>query len=237
MPRTCTICSHDQKLAIETQIASGKSYRLIASQYKTSDASIRRHVKDCIPAALEALKQQQKAKSGLVVEDEVQRVFRRLNKLIDSCDDWLTDPKDAEKYTLEPRDNEIEVVYLDYNDADANGNPKRKRDSLRTLLKRAEAANIEAVLCESKSADPRELVIKSAAQIANQLELYGKLLGLFQKPRDNDKDVERREKEMENNREWARSLVQRVKQNLNLSDEKAVDWVRENVPTASPWLQ
>lgn len=238
MPRTCTICSHDQRLAIESALAAGKSYRNIAQQFRLHESSITRHVKACIPAELEALKQKQKAKSGLVVEDEVTKVFRRLNKLIDSCDQWLTDPQNPDTYTLEPRDNEIEVVYLDYSDADNNGNPKRKRDSLRALLARAESANVEAVLCESKSADPRELVVKTAAQIANQLELYGKLLGLFQKPRDNDKDVERREKEAEENKRWAKSLVSRVRQQKKLrTDDEAEAWVRENVPTASQWLQ
>lgn len=237
MPRTCKICSHDQKLAIDAQIAAGKSYRSIASQYNFSDGSVTRHVKHCIPEALEAARQQEKTNSGLVVEDEVQKVFRRLNKLIDACDEWLTDPIDPEKYTLEPRDNELQIIYFDPNDIDQNGNPKRKRDSLRRLLEKIEGERYEVLKIESKHADPRELVVKTAAQIGGQLELYGKLLGLFQKPRDNDKDVERREKEAEENRRWAAGLVKRVQQAKRLSEAKAKDWVLTNVPTASEWLQ
>lgn len=237
MPRTCTICSNDQKLAIDAQIAVGKSYRGIARQFSVSDDAITRHVKSCIPQALEAARQQEKAKSGLVVEDEVQKVFRRLNKLIDACDEWLTDPDDPEKYTLEPRDNELQVIYLDPTDRDQDGNPKRKRDSLRGLLERIEGEQFEALKIESKHADPRELVVKTAAQIGGQLELYARLLGLFQKPRDNDKDVERREREAEENRRWANSLIKQVQKEKRLSEDKAKDWVMKNVPTASEWLQ
>lgn len=236
MPRTCTICSHDDRLAIESLLAAGKPYRGIARQHGVSDDAITRHVKTCIPAALEALRQSQKTESGLVVEEEVQRVFRRLNKLIDACDEWLTDPDDSSKYTLEPRDNEIDVTFFDPTDCDSEGRPKRKRTKLRELVARVEGEQYEVLLIESKHADPRELVVKTAAQIANQLELYGKFRGLFQKPRENDKDIERREKEAEENRRWAQSLVKTVSAKKKLSEEDAAVWVKENVPTASQWL-
>lgn len=50
--RTCTICSHKERKKIETAIASGESYRRIASQFGTSDATLRRH-KECVVEILQ----------------------------------------------------------------------------------------------------------------------------------------------------------------------------------------
>lgn len=236
MPRVCTICGHNDRQAMESLLATGKTYRGIARTFSVSEDAITRHVKTCIPAALEALRQSQRVESGLVVEDEVQRVFRRLNKLLDACDEWLTDPDAPEKYTLEPRDNEIDITFLDPTDTDSEGRPKRKRTKLRELVARVEGEQYEVLLIESKHADPRELVVKTAAQISNHLELYGKLRGLFQKPRDNDKDIERREQEAAENRRWAQSLVKTVSAKKKLSEEEATAWVKENVPTVTQWL-
>lgn len=232
MSRTCTVCSNNQKLAIESSIAAGTSYRDIAGQFETTKSSIERHVKSCIPAALDALRKAQKVESALVVEDEVKHVFNRLNKLIDACDEWLTDPKDTSKYTLEPRDLEIQVVYFDYNDADNNGNPRRKRDSLGSLVKRAEAANIEVVSCFSKHADPRELVVKTAGQIASHLQLYAKLRGLFQKPRDNDDQREHDAKIAK----LVRAEVDRLIKQEGWDEKEARAIVLEANPEAGRWI-
>lgn len=184
MPRTCTICCHEAKLAINALIAIGKSYRSIAAQFGVAPSSITRHVKACIPQALEAARLQAKGKSGLVIEDELQKVLSLLNKLFDACDLWLTDPDDKNKYNLEPRVVEWSVIYLDSRDKGECGSSKRKRDSLRRLIAKLEDANYEILAVELKSSDPRELLVKTAAQIAKYLELYGKLRGSFQRPND-----------------------------------------------------
>ena len=232
MPRTCTICCHEAKLAINALIAIGKSYRNIAAQFGIAPSSIARHVKACIPQALEAARLQTKAKSGFDIERELQNGLSRLNKLIDACDEWLTDPDDKEKYNLEPRDLEMSVIYLDPQDKDESGNSKRKRDSLRRLIAKLEDANYEILDVKSEPADPRELLVKTAAQIAKYLELYGKLRGSFQRPNDNDTNGQLKHEETEQNRRWVEGLIRQIQQEKKLSEPEAENWLKENVPTA-----
>lgn len=46
MGRVCTICSHQDRDQIERGILSGVAYRRLAAQYGTTEASIRRHIKE-----------------------------------------------------------------------------------------------------------------------------------------------------------------------------------------------
>ena len=43
MPRTCTICAHKKRAAIEKAILAGESFRNIASRYGTTTGSLFRH--------------------------------------------------------------------------------------------------------------------------------------------------------------------------------------------------
>lgn len=52
MPRPCTICTHDQRQAIDAALVAGGAFRGIARQYAVSDDALRRHKQDHIPQAL-----------------------------------------------------------------------------------------------------------------------------------------------------------------------------------------
>jgi hypothetical protein len=182
------------------------------------------------------LREERQQRRALAIEDEIDRVFRRLNKLLDACDRWLTDPDDPELYTLDVRDNELDVIYLDYGDLTGEGNPKRKRAHLSALLAMIrEEGKAEAVKVYSKHADPRDLIIKAAAEIKGQLELIGRLRGLFQRDRENEADVRRRQQQAHENRKWAENLLKAKLAELG-SESKARDWLRKQVPTAWQFL-
>jgi hypothetical protein len=51
MPRVCTICTHDQRLAIDRALVEGESAPRIAAKYRVSDDAITRH-RAHIPAKL-----------------------------------------------------------------------------------------------------------------------------------------------------------------------------------------
>jgi hypothetical protein len=52
MPRTCTICTHPQRPAIEAACIASTPYRHIASQYGVSYKAVERHKDAHIPAAI-----------------------------------------------------------------------------------------------------------------------------------------------------------------------------------------
>jgi hypothetical protein len=52
MPRVCTICSHDQRQAIDLALVQGAAFRPTAAQYGVSDRALRRHYAACTPTTL-----------------------------------------------------------------------------------------------------------------------------------------------------------------------------------------
>jgi len=52
MPRTCSICSHPDRAAIDRALVAGEAYRTIAQRYGTSATALHRHKADHIPVKL-----------------------------------------------------------------------------------------------------------------------------------------------------------------------------------------
>jgi len=52
MARTCTICTHVARPAIDVALIGGEPFRHIASQFGTSTTALQRHKADHLPAAL-----------------------------------------------------------------------------------------------------------------------------------------------------------------------------------------
>src|SRR5260370_37935836 len=46
MPRTCTICTHPQRAALEAQLVAGIAYRTIADHFSVSKTALIRHAGD-----------------------------------------------------------------------------------------------------------------------------------------------------------------------------------------------
>ncbi|TAK32388.1 MAG: hypothetical protein EPO21_15335 [Chloroflexota bacterium] len=120
---------------------------------------------------------------ALDVMGELRRAFQRINLLFDACDRWLRDPDNQEQYTLDPRSEDVSVVYAEPNE---DGKPVRKKARLSALLAQLAKDGVMVQGWETKHADPRELVLKTAAQLEGQTELLAKLLGeLDERPQVN----------------------------------------------------
>lgn len=73
MPRACTICCHPEREDIEAAIVAGTSYRRIASQFSTSDASIRRHIEH-ISETIEQAQEAKEEARGIDVAGQLKRI-------------------------------------------------------------------------------------------------------------------------------------------------------------------
>jgi len=62
--RTCTICSHPERAAIEAAITQGKSLRDIARQFSVSKDAIARHKENCIKPILQEVVTQQEEQTA-----------------------------------------------------------------------------------------------------------------------------------------------------------------------------
>lgn len=177
MPQTCSICIHSQRTAIEQELVQGLPLRNIAKRYETSPATLSRHRDRCLAPPIEEARVIASEPRERSVRGELDHLFVRIHKLFDACDAWLRDPSDAGRYELGPRADELQVTYTEWIPAGDRMVPLRKKETLARLLERLEAKGLDVERVESKHADPRQLVLSTAAQLSKQIELLAKLTG------------------------------------------------------------
>ena len=71
MSRTCTICTHPERAAIEAAIVVATSYRDIARQYAVSKDAIHRHKENCIKQSFQQAQEERSEASGINVAREM----------------------------------------------------------------------------------------------------------------------------------------------------------------------
>jgi hypothetical protein len=164
----CTVCDHPQRHEIDAELVADRtSYRAIARHHGLDRDAVRRHQANHLPLALVRAEEVRRDGGFAEAADTFQKAVSCLRLELDACDEWLTDPENPNRYTLEPRANEVTVVYLKPGE---DGKDARTREDLQALLDRVEKRlNVNIVWREAKRADPRKLIV----DVANSLD--GKL--------------------------------------------------------------
>lgn len=179
MPRACSVCAHEQRDAINQALVSGESAPAVVARYSTTRQpfgrmAVWRHRDEHLPALLTKAQDAAEVAHADLLMTEIRRCMARVQLLFDACDRWLRDPEHPEQYDVGPRSEDVRVVYTELVD----GKTVRKRDHLSVLLARLEeGAGITIEKGEYRHADPRELILKTAAQTQSSIELLAKLLG------------------------------------------------------------
>lgn len=171
------IDTHPDREKIIKAICKGdQSFRSIAKQYGISNVSVVRYVQSrLLPAtAKEAAKRDQKQGKSLL--ERLDQVMERMQKLYDACDEYLTDPENNDKYNLDPRAWEIDIVYRTV-EPDTDKMITRK-ESLQILLEKLDDRGYQPWEVRVKTADPRKLIVDVARTVTPQLELIAKIEGL-----------------------------------------------------------
>lgn len=174
MGRVCSVCTHPNRVEIDKALVAGESNRAISRRFRVSKDAVLRHAAEHLPATLVKAAEARENAHALDVMAELQRVFQRANMLFDACDTWLRDPEEPGRYTLEPRAEDVKVIYLEANGA---GKPIRKKAPLSRLLAKIEDAGVDVERGEWRHADPRELILKTAERLQDLLQLVAKLIG------------------------------------------------------------
>lgn len=178
MPRTCSVCGHSERPAIDRALVAGEAFRAIAKRFSVSMSAVDRHKKAHLPLTLTKAKAAREVSEAIDVMAELERCFGRVNLLFDACDRWLRDADDPSRYDIGPRAHELDVTYEEVT-TDRNGNPRtvRRKGKLADLLRIVEGGTRTVTMVETKYADPRDLVLKTAHRLQGQMELLSKLLG------------------------------------------------------------
>jgi hypothetical protein len=74
MPRTCTICTHPQRAAIEAALVVGTSYRVIARQFGVGHDSVQRHADEHVKQQVAEQKEARDAAQALDVVQQLKTI-------------------------------------------------------------------------------------------------------------------------------------------------------------------
>lgn len=175
MARACTICSHGEAHVINVELVARTPYRDIARRFGVSKDALKRHSQEHIPKLLVKARDAVETAHGVDLMEEIRRCFERINLLFDACDRWLRDADDPDRYDIGPRAEELNVTY----EEGVGERTVRRKATLAELLSAVEKAKLghTVTMVEAKHADPRDLVLKTAARLQSQVELLAKLIG------------------------------------------------------------
>ncbi len=189
MPRPCTVCTHPERTAINQALVANEPIPRISAVYRVSEDALTRHKRAHIPALLARAQAAETAHGAALAEQvadqeaaadaaavdvmaELHRCLVRVNLLFDACDRWLRDPDNPEQYDVGPRAEDVTVTYWA---PGPTGRPIRKKAKLSRLLARLEDAGTDVDHGETRHADPRDLLLKTADRLQASLELLARL--------------------------------------------------------------
>ncbi len=188
MPRRSSIDQHPQRAEIIRAISAGSdSLRTIAKRFNLTQSSVQRFSAGRLPqaaAAKLAKEEGQGLRDAEALLGETERVVKLLEKMLSSLDEFLSDPEDPTRYTVIPRDSELEIIYTDtYQPPTKTDEEKppapvkvRRKERLSTLLARRGPAPPFTVL--HKGEDPRRLLLATAGVLGEHLDRLARILGI-----------------------------------------------------------
>ncbi len=93
MPRTCTICAHDEAHAINVALVHRDPFRHIASHYGVSTGALQRHARDHLPELLVRAKDAAEVAEADSLLTRVEGLYRRTEAILEAAErggEWGT---------------------------------------------------------------------------------------------------------------------------------------------------
>jgi hypothetical protein len=87
MPRSCTVCEHPEREAIDEALVGGASNRSLASLYDVSEAAVRRHKANHLPAKLVMAEKAKEVAQADSLLDQVRDLQSRALAILDQAED------------------------------------------------------------------------------------------------------------------------------------------------------
>jgi hypothetical protein len=174
--RKYTVDTHPQRDKIVRAMLKGEaSLRSIAVQFGLPHSAVIRYLKDRLAPQAAAVMAREEAGNGAALLDRLEAVTARMEKLYDACDEYLRDPANPGRYDLGPRAWDIDVTYRTAEPG--AGRMVTRRKSLDSLLQGLGEKGYEPLEVRFRHADPRRLIIDTAAVLGKHLELLARIRG------------------------------------------------------------
>jgi hypothetical protein len=87
MPRGCTICEHPNREAMDEALVGGASNRSLASLYDVSEAAVRRHKANHLPAKLVMAHVAEEVAQADILLEQVRDLQRRALEILDKAEE------------------------------------------------------------------------------------------------------------------------------------------------------
>jgi 5'-deoxynucleotidase YfbR-like HD superfamily hydrolase len=170
--RPTVVEMHPNRRLIEQELAEGVPIRTLSERYNIHRSSLERYKKNRLPDELVKAAKQRDITSANELFSIILKTVQRMEKLSDSCDEYLKDPDNPGLYHLGPQAEEIQVVYKEEITL-PNGEERivRKKDSLQDLLFRLEEHEISPTELRGTQTDPRILLVKSSDMLTKQMDM------------------------------------------------------------------
>ena len=168
------------RAAVVRDLGAGLSVRDIALRYGFSKDQVQRFKRTHVAVALQKREQRRKVRDADVIGDRMESLLGLGEKMARSLDAALQDPDDPEKYTMDLRATEVDVIFEELVE---NGEGKmrsvRRRGLLSEILRRVPG---EVVFLQSKREDLRRLMIDTNKSLTALLEAIAKVQGIVKAP-------------------------------------------------------
>ena len=175
--RKWTIETHPERTKIVKAIMKGdESLRAIAGRFGISKSIVSRYLEERLSDKVAAARAEQDLEAGRAAIEQLYDVMKRMRKMYDACDEWLTDPENPQKYNLNPRGTEVLITYrmLD----PQTKKPVERKATLQQLLDDIEKkSGREPIGVRMSGRDPRDLILETSKVLTKQLELMAKIEG------------------------------------------------------------
>lgn len=183
-----------QKEVID-MIASGATYTAIARKLGCSVSSAQGYIfRNLMPLVCRDLTKRE-GEGARKILARVERIAGRCEKMSDALDLWLTDPDNPDRYTMDPRTDELKCICT-LQGTDSNGKPISRTATipLNELMSQLEFTEYRglSVIPEHlvwKNTDPRKLMLDTARALKELLELLAKITGELKESVDVHVDV------------------------------------------------
>lgn len=183
-----------QKEVID-MIASGATYTAIARKLGCTVSSAQGYIfRNLMPLVCRDLMKRE-GEGARKILARVERIAGRCEKMSDALDLWLTDPDNPDRYTMDPRTDELKCICT-LQGTDSKGKPISRTATipLNELMSQLEFTEYRglSVIPEHlvwKNTDPRKLMLDTARALKELLELLAKITGELKESVDVHVDV------------------------------------------------
>lgn len=87
MPRACTICTHDDRPAIDMMLVNGAAYRGIAQRFAASPDAVLRHKRDHLPSTLVKAQEAEEVARADTLLDQIRALHVTTLRILKKAED------------------------------------------------------------------------------------------------------------------------------------------------------